>query len=69
MLKWYWVSLALFKEKRIYSYYLSIVHIIFIIKFSLDRLVENEKLKRTIDSVYGMFQPKGGYSYFVYLGL
>ena len=37
--------------------------------FINNRLVENDKIKRTVDAVYSMFQPKGGYSYFVYLAL
>lgn len=37
--------------------------------FINNRLVVNEKLKRTIEAAYAIFQPKGGYSYFVYLAL
>lgn len=37
--------------------------------FINNRLVENDKIKRTVDNAYAMFQPKGGYSYFVYLAL
>ena len=32
-------------------------------------MVVNEKLKRTIEAAYAIFQPKGGYSYFLYLAL
>jgi DNA mismatch repair protein MLH1 len=31
--------------------------------------VENDKLKRTCESMYNVFQPKGGYSFFIYLAL
>lgn len=37
--------------------------------FINNRLVENDKIKRTVDAMYNMFQPKGGYSYFVYMAL
>ena len=37
--------------------------------FINNRLVENDKLKKTCESVYNMFQPKGGYSQFVYMAL
>eukprot|EP00347_Sterkiella_histriomuscorum_P006746 403351590 len=35
----------------------------------MNRLVESDKIKRTLDQVYQQFQPKGGYSYFVYMSL
>ncbi len=35
----------------------------------IDRLVECDRLKRTMDAIYNLYQPKGGYSYFVYMGL
>lgn len=37
--------------------------------FINNRLVENDKLKKTLDAMYSVFQPKGGYSYFTYLAL
>ena len=37
--------------------------------FINNRLVENDKIKKTIEAMYNVFQPKGGYSYFVYLAL
>ena len=37
--------------------------------FVNNRLVESDKLKRVIDNAYSMYQPKGGYSYMVYLAL
>lgn len=37
--------------------------------FINNRLVQNEKLKKTIDAAYAIFQPKGGYSYFCYMAL
>lgn len=37
--------------------------------FVNNRLVESDKIKRTIDSAYSVYQPKGGFSYFVYLAL
>ena len=37
--------------------------------FINNRLVENDKLKRTVDAMYSVFQPKGGYSFFMYMAL
>lgn len=37
--------------------------------FLLDRLVESDKIKKVIDNVYSIYQPKGGYTYFVYMAL
>lgn len=37
--------------------------------FVNNRLVESDKIKRVIDSTYAMYQPKGGYSYLVYMAL
>ena len=37
--------------------------------FVNNRLVESDKLKRVVDSTYNLFQPKGGYSYLVYMAL
>ena len=37
--------------------------------FVNNRLVESDKIKRIIDTTYSMYQPKGGYSYFVYMAL
>jgi len=37
--------------------------------FVNNRLVESDKLKRVIENAYNMYQPKGGYSYLVYLAL
>ena len=34
--------------------------------FINNRLVEHDKLKKTVGSIYSIFQPKGGYSYFAY---
>lgn len=35
----------------------------------LDRLVESEKIKKVIDNAYAVYQPKGGFTYFVYMAL
>lgn len=35
----------------------------------LDRLVESDKIKRIVDSTYAMYQPKGNFSYLVYMAL
>lgn len=37
--------------------------------FINNRLVENDKIKRTIDNSYSQYQPKGGYSYLMYMAL
>ena len=37
--------------------------------FINNRLVENDKIKKTVDAMYNVFQPKGGYSYLVYIAL
>jgi len=37
--------------------------------FINNRLVTHDRIKKTIDSVYNIFQPKGGYSHFCYLAL
>jgi DNA mismatch repair protein MLH1 len=37
--------------------------------FINNRLVESDKIKRSLDAAYQLFQPKGGYSYFVYLSI
>jgi DNA mismatch repair protein MLH1 len=31
--------------------------------------VESDKIKRAIDTAYQSYQPKGGYSYFVYMSV
>ena len=36
---------------------------------NLDRLVEAEKIKRVVDSTYALYQPKGNFSYLVYMAL
>ena len=35
--------------------------------FINNRLVEHDKLKKTVEAIYNIFQPKGGYSFFAYL--
>jgi DNA mismatch repair protein MLH1 len=37
--------------------------------FANNRLVESERIKRIVDNAYSLYQPKGGYSYFVYMAL
>lgn len=37
--------------------------------FINNRLVSHDKIKKTIESVYNIFQPKGGYSQFAYIAL
>lgn len=37
--------------------------------FVNNRLVESDKIKRVIENGYAMYQPKGGYSYLVYMAL
>jgi DNA mismatch repair protein MLH1 len=37
--------------------------------FVNNRLVESDKIRRVIDNAYAMYQPKGGYSYVVYMAL
>ena len=37
--------------------------------FINNRIVTHDKIKRTVESIYNIFQPKGGYSYFVYIAL
>lgn len=37
--------------------------------FVNNRLVESDRIKKVIDSSYAIFQPKGGYSYYVYMAL
>ena len=37
--------------------------------FVNNRLVECDKIKRIVDTAYSMYQPKGGYSYLVYMAL
>ena len=39
------------------------------ILFINDRLVQNDKIKKTLDNIYTAYQPKGGYSYFTYITL
>ncbi len=34
-----------------------------------DRLVDSDRIKKVVDSAYAIYQPKGGYSYFVYMAL
>ena len=41
----------------------------YLLLFINNRLVESEKIKRAVDAAYSMYQPKGGYSYFVYITL
>jgi DNA mismatch repair protein MLH1 len=41
----------------------------YLLLFINNRLVESEKIKRAVDSAYQLYQPKGGYSYFVYLAI
>ena len=37
--------------------------------FINNRIVTHDKIKRTVESIYNIFQPKGGYSFFVYIAL
>ena len=37
--------------------------------FINNRLVESDKIKRIVDSTYGLYQPKGNFSYLVYMAL
>jgi DNA mismatch repair protein MLH1 len=37
--------------------------------FINNRIVTHDKIKRTVESIYNIFQPKGGFSYFVYIAL
>mmetsp|Transcript_12180 Transcript_12180/g.16522 ORF Transcript_12180/g.16522 Transcript_12180/m.16522 type:complete len:118 (+) Transcript_12180:306-659(+) len=37
--------------------------------FVNNRLVESEKIKRIVDSTYALYQPKGNFSYLVYMAL
>lgn len=41
----------------------------YLLLFINNRLVESEKIKRSIDAAYQLYQPKGGYSYFVYMSI
>lgn len=41
----------------------------YLLLFINNRLVESEKIKRVIDCAYSQYQPKGGYSYFVYMSV
>ncbi len=34
-----------------------------------NRLVESDRIKRIVQNSYDMYQPKGGYSYLVYMAL
>lgn len=59
----------LFINSKLYFNWIIQLKYIFKLNSFIDRLVENDKIKRVVDNVYGLFQPKGGYSYFVYMGL
>ena len=37
--------------------------------FVNNRLVESDKIRKVVDNAYAMYQPKGGYSYLVYMAL
>lgn len=37
--------------------------------FVNNRLVESDKIKKVLENAYGTYQPKGGYSYLVYMAL
>ena len=37
--------------------------------FANNRLVESDRIKKVVENCYNMYQPKGGFSYFVYLAL
>lgn len=37
--------------------------------FANNRLIESDKIKKVVDNCYNMYQPKGGFSYFIYLAL
>lgn len=37
--------------------------------FANNRLVESDRIKKVIDTAYSLHQPKGQFSYFVYLAL
>ena len=40
-----------------------------VLLFANNRLVESDRIRKVFDNAYSMYQPKGGYSYFVYMAL